>query len=199
MKQHDLSGKTADEAIAIIAEALGATPPENVQDIIRQMATIDGGRISAMIFVDKGPDVPSDAFAMSEQLALDYLNKKNGRDPVVKALFDKYGEPGPYNGVPGDSCRCDVCNLRRRVHGIILTEDMDKGVTAEESVANINGGYPNGIPKWAQPLFVGQFAIEHPDQISECIPLEEFQNWKSAREVNLSNDPLVKLFNALLH
>lgn len=62
--------------------------------------------------------------------------------PVGKALIKEYGEPPKeYNGVVGDSCECQVCQLRRKVHGPDVLQDMNKGMFPDESLDTVEANY----------------------------------------------------------
>lgn len=139
-----LSGMTPFQAFAAIEKAVGFAVPDEVKQLLRDIAG-DDGRFFDLQFIDTG-----DRFDLKGKVGGDdqkeALAKFEHDRQFLSSDFGKQcqaelGPPPKYNGAVGDSCDCVACNYRRSVHGPSLTTDFEKNMSRTESENRTVEGY----------------------------------------------------------
>lgn len=138
MENLSLVGLTPEQAFVEIKKVVGETPPDFIQDLVKDLAGDDGklgqfefhyrpGETMGAHFVAKIDTPDQQETAVRAIHDIEFLESDLGQEMRKKHGFLK------YNGAVGDACPCAACNYRRVELGVDISQDFEKGLTRTES------------------------------------------------------------------
>lgn len=146
MENLSLVGLTPEQAFVEIKKVVGETPPDFIQDLVKDLAGDDGklgqfefhyrpGETMGSHFVAKIDTPDQQETAVRAIHDIEFLESDLGQEMRKKYGFLK------YNGAVGDSCPCAACNYRRVELGVDISKDFEDGKTRTESENIVTEAY----------------------------------------------------------